>query len=110
MLQITNLSKRYLGVNNSSLALKNINLEIKQGEFISILGPSGAGKTTLLKCINGLEKIDSGRIFLDKEKYDKETIFKMQKKTGMIFQEFNLINNISVINNVLIVSISIRVG
>lgn len=101
MLQIINLSKKYTGGNNSQLALKKINIEIKQGEFISILGPSGAGKTTLLKCINGLEKFDTGMIYLDKEKFDKDTIFEIQKKTGMIFQEFNLINNISVINNVL---------
>ena len=78
-----------------------MNLKVKKGEFLSILGPSGSGKTTLLRSINGLETIDSGKIFFDSEKINKDNLFEVQKKTGMIFQEFNLVNNLSAINNVL---------
>ena len=82
-------------------ALKGEDLKISKGEFVSILGPSGSGKTTLLRSINGLENIDSGEIVLDNKKIDKIYLPEVQKKTGMIFQEFNLVNNLSTINNVL---------
>ena len=65
------------------------------------MGPSGSGKTTLLRSINGLETIDNGEIFLDNEKLTNASLPEIQKKTGMIFQEFNLVNNLSSINNVL---------
>jgi len=103
MLEIKNLSKTYqdhLRPQNF-VALKKINLKIKKGEFISIIGPSGSGKTTLLRSINGLESIDEGEIFFDKKKINFLNLLEVQKKTGMIFQEFNLVNNLSVINNVL---------
>ena len=98
MLEINNLRKNF---NNQTQALKGVSLKIKKGEFISILGPSGSGKTTLLRSLNGLESIDSGEIFFDNTKISKESLSEVRKKTGMIFQEYNLINNISVINNVL---------
>ena len=98
MLEINNLRKNY---NNQTQALKGVSLKIKKGEFISILGPSGSGKTTLLRSLNGLESIDSGEVFFDNTKISKESLSEVRKKTGMIFQEYNLINNISVINNVL---------
>ena len=78
-----------------------MNLKVKRGEFLSILGPSGSGKTTLLRSINGLEKIENGKIFFDDEKIDENYLPEVQKKTGMIFQDFNLVNNLSAINNVL---------
>ena len=59
------------------------------------------GKTTLLRSLNGLESIDSGEVIFDNIKISKETLPDVRKKTGMIFQEYNLINNISTINNVL---------
>ena len=103
MLEIKNLSKTYQDHLRSQnfVALKKINLKIKKGEFISIIGPSGSGKTTLLRSINGLESIDEGEIFFDKKKINFLNLLEVQKKTGMIFQEFNLVNNLSVINNVL---------
>ena len=81
--------------------MRGVNLKVKKGEFISILGPSGSGKTTLLRSINGLEKIESGSILFDDQKIDENYLPEVQKKTGMIFQEFNLVNNLSAINNVL---------
>ena len=98
MLEIKNLRKNF---NNKTQALKGVNLNINKGEFISILGPSGSGKTTLLRSLNGLESIDSGEVIFDNIKISKESLPDVRKKTGMIFQEYNLINNISTINNVL---------
>ena len=98
MLQINNLKKTFEG---GTEALRGVDLKINKGEFLSILGPSGSGKTTLLRSINGLENIDSGEIFFDSKKINKIYLSEVRKKTGMIFQEFNLVNNLSAINNVL---------
>ena len=98
MLEINNLRKNF---NNQTHALKGVSLKIKKGEFVSILGPSGSGKTTLLRSLNGLESIDSGEVIFDNIKITKENLPKVRQKTGMIFQEYNLVNNISAINNVL---------
>lgn len=82
--------------------LKGINLSIKKGEIISIIGSSGSGKSTLLRCINQLEEIDSGEIYIDecpvnkKSKVQKETL----KRTGMVFQHFNLFPHYSVLENI----------
>jgi len=98
MIEIRNLKKTY---KNGTMALRGVNLKVKKGEFLSILGQSGSGKTTLLRSINGLESIDCGEIFFDNKQINKTYLSDVQKKTGMIFQEFNLVNNLSSINNVL---------
>lgn len=98
MLEINDLKKTF---DNGTPALKGVDLKINKGEFVSILGPSGSGKTTLLRSINGLETISSGEIYFDNKRVDNSSILEIQKKTGMIFQEFNLVNNLSAINNVL---------
>jgi len=98
MLEIKNLRKNF---ENRTEALRGVDIKINKGEFVSILGPSGSGKTTLLRSINGLESIESGAIFFNNKKIDKNYLPEVQKKTGMIFQEFNLVNNLSTINNVL---------
>jgi len=98
MLEINDLKKTF---DNGTPALKGINLKINKGEFVSILGPSGSGKTTLLRSINGLETASGGEIYFDHKIVNKNTISDVQQKTGMIFQEFNLVNNLSAINNVL---------
>jgi len=98
MLEINDLKKTF---DNGTPALKGVDLKINKGEFVSILGPSGSGKTTLLRSINGLENISSGEIYFDNKRVDNSSILEIQKKTGMIFQEFNLVNNLSAINNVL---------
>ena len=98
MLEINNLKKTF---DNGSPALKGVDLKINKGEFVSILGPSGSGKTTLLRTINGLETSSEGEIYFDNKKINNNNISEVQKKTGMIFQEFNLVNNLSAINNVL---------
>ena len=98
MLEIKNLKKTFDG---GTEALRGVNLKVNKGEFVSILGPSGSGKTTLLRSINGLEKIENGNIFFEEENITETYLPEVQKKTGMIFQEFNLVNNLSAINNVL---------
>jgi phosphonate transport system ATP-binding protein len=98
MIEIKNLKKTF---ESGTEALRGVNLKVKKGEFLSILGPSGSGKTTLLRSINGLESIEKGKIFFDKEEIDESYLPEVQKKTGMIFQDFNLVNNLSAINNVL---------
>ena len=98
MLEINDLKKTF---ENGSPALKGVNLKVNKGEFVSILGPSGSGKTTLLRSINGLETISSGEIYFNNKQVDSNSTSNVQKKTGMIFQEFNLVNNLSAINNVL---------
>jgi phosphonate transport system ATP-binding protein len=98
MLEINNLTKNF---DNGTQALKSVSFKVKRGEFISILGPSGSGKTTLLRSINGLEPIENGEVFFNNNKITQENLTEVQRKTGMIFQEFNLVNNLSSINNVL---------
>ena len=98
MIEINDLKKTF---DNGTPALKGINLKVHKGEFVSILGPSGSGKTTLLRSINGLETASGGEIYFDHKIVNNNTISDVQKKTGMIFQEFNLVNNLSAINNVL---------
>jgi len=98
MLEINNLTKTFA---NGTVALKGVNLNVHKGEFVSILGPSGSGKTTLLRSINGLETMSGGEIYLDNKQVSQNSINQIQEKTGMIFQDFNLVNNLSAMNNVL---------
>jgi phosphonate transport system ATP-binding protein len=102
MIQIQNLNHTY--TNRNEQAVKNINLHIKSGESIVIIGSSGSGKSTLLKSINRLIEPSSGKIFIKGKEIlncSKKDIYKIRGKIGMIFQEFNLIERESVLKNVL---------
>lgn len=82
--------------------LKGINLEIKKGEVVVVVGPSGSGKSTFLRCLNRLEEPTSGTIELDGVDITgrRVNINKYREKMGMVFQQFNLFNNLTVLKNV----------
>lgn len=84
--------------------LKDINLEVQKREVVVILGPSGCGKSTLLRCINGLENIASGAIYIDGAKIDKnfKEWIKIRQKVGMVFQSYELFEHLSVEENILL--------
>jgi phosphonate transport system ATP-binding protein len=98
-----NLSKTFDGGKN--FALKDVNLEIKQGEFIAIIGLSGAGKSTFLRAINATNPPGTGSLqVLDLEvnKISGRKLVNLRKQIGFIFQQFNLVKNLSVLQNVLV--------
>ncbi|SVE51579.1 uncharacterized protein METZ01_LOCUS504433, partial [marine metagenome] len=82
-------------------ALRNISLEIKEGEFTVILGPSGSGKTTLLRTINGLVEQSSGKVLFEGLTVTQQNLTEIRTKIGMVFQHFNLVGNLCALNNVL---------
>lgn len=86
------------------VALKDINFEVHTGEVIFIIGSSGAGKSTLLRCINGLETVTSGEIWIEKNKITSMStgIRKIREETGMVFQSFNLFPHLNVLENIYI--------
>lgn len=101
MLEIKDISKVY---ENGVKALSNVSFSAKKGEFISIIGSSGSGKSTLLRSINKLVDISSGEIFFENERIDnlkKKEIKKVRRNIGMIFQNYNLVEKLTVIENVL---------
>ena len=81
--------------------LKNINLEVSQGERIVICGPSGSGKSTLIRCINRLEEHQKGTIIVDGNELTEDTkdIEKIRAEVGMVFQQFNLFPHLSILDN-----------
>lgn len=83
------------------IALKDISAKIEQGEFVVVLGPSGSGKTTLLRTVNGLIIPTSGSVSVDQLEVVQDNWQRVRSRVGMIFQQFNLVGNLSVINNVL---------
>lgn len=101
MLKVTGIHKKF----NKHEVLKGIDLTVNKGNVVVILGPSGSGKTTLLRCINFLEKADSGHLDFDEISLDYDTvtgkqIHSVRKKTAFVFQNYNLFNNKTVLENV----------
>ncbi|MBE6049705.1 MAG: amino acid ABC transporter ATP-binding protein [Clostridium sp.] len=104
MLEVIGLRKKY----NNIEILKGVNLEIKSGETVVIVGPSGGGKTTLLRCINALEKPEGGtikindRVLCNGQSYaDKVLLKDIRKDIGFVFQSFNLFPHMSILENVI---------
>ena len=89
MLEVKNLSKEF----NGHQILRNISFTLKDGEIMTIVGPSGAGKTTLLRIIAGLETKHAGEILIDGKPYDSG-------KVGVVFQDYNLFPNLNVLQNI----------
>lgn len=95
LIEVKNLSKVYGSGEAEVKALKNINLNIEQGEFVAIVGPSGSGKSTLLHLIGGVDKPSSGEVIIKEESIyklkEKELAILRRRKLGFVFQFFNLI-------------------
>lgn len=101
MIKIKGLKKSF----GTLEVLKGIDLEVKQGEVVAIIGPSGTGKSTLLRCINYLETPNEGSISVnnvevDAKKHSKKQVYDLRKQSAMIFQSFNLFNNKTILDNV----------
>ena len=90
--------------------LKNINFSVNKGENVVVCGPSGSGKSTLIRCINRLEEIDSGDIFVDgKDLYSKKiNINKLRAQAGMLFQHFNLFPHLTILENITIAQTKVK--
>ncbi|MDR3238584.1 MAG: ATP-binding cassette domain-containing protein [Clostridiales bacterium] len=103
MIRLNDINKTYETANGPLRAVNSVTVNISAGEIFGFIGFSGAGKSTLLRCINLLEKPDSGQVFVDGEDFtrlQKKELLKRRQKIGMIFQHFNLIQNATVYQNV----------
>ncbi len=101
LLEIENVEKSY---KEAGGILKNVSLNVEQGEVVVILGPSGCGKSTLLRCINGLETIQGGQIRLDGEVISNRSkdMHLIRQRVGMVFQSYDLFPNMNVLKNVML--------
>ncbi|MBO7614021.1 MAG: amino acid ABC transporter ATP-binding protein [Treponema sp.] len=101
LLEIKNLEKSY---REAGGILRGVSLNVEKGEVVVILGPSGCGKSTLLRCINGLESIQGGEIYLDGELISnrKKDMHIIRQKVGMVFQSYDLFPHMTVLKNVML--------
>jgi ABC-type polar amino acid transport system ATPase subunit len=106
MIRVENLYKSF----DNLEVLKGIDLDVHEGEVISLIGASGSGKSTLLRCINFLEKKNKGNIYVNGKKIKRSAneINKLREKVGMVFQRFNLFPHKTVIKNVMVGPIVIK--
>lgn len=98
--------KKHFGKNK---VLNGINFELHEGERVVVLGPSGSGKSTFLRCLNRLEEPSSGEIYLDGTLVTDKNIRKIRRDMGMVFQHFNLINNLTVMENLTLAPLKLKV-
>lgn len=104
VLQTVSLSKVFNSTFVKVVALRNVNISVRKGEFVAIVGPSGSGKSTLLNLLGALDRPTSGHVFIDGIDIfalnDSEVARLRNKKIGFVFQSYNLINRTSVLRNV----------
>ncbi|MBC1483246.1 amino acid ABC transporter ATP-binding protein [Listeria sp. FSL L7-1485] len=105
-LKVTGLKKSF-GANE---VLKGIDIEVKEGEVVCVIGPSGSGKSTFLRCMNNLEEITAGEIIVDDFNItDKKVdINKVRENIGMVFQHFNLFPHLSVLENITLAPVELK--
>ena len=105
MLEIKNLKKKF----GNKEVLKGINLKVNKGDIIGVIVPSGCGKSTLLRCINLIEKPDSGEIIFNNDNLiDNKSYVDTRRKIGMVFQQFNLFNHMNVLDNITLAPITLK--
>lgn len=116
MVKVENVCKSF----GALQVLKDINLEVTKGEVVCIIGPSGSGKSTLLRCLNHLERITSGRVYIEGEMIDEREAGKNQLKVsqkkvseictelGMVFQRFNLFPHMTAMQNVMEAPLTVK--
>lgn len=103
VLSLQNVTKKF----GKLTVLDDMSLDIKEHEIVVLCGPSGGGKSTLLRTINGLEKIDSGKIYYRGELITHKNIKEIRSHIGMVFQSFNLFDNLTVKDNLTIAPVKI---
>ena len=101
LLRVENLRKTFSG----TPVLHGIDLKVEKGDVVAIIGPSGSGKTTLLRCLNFLEKADGGRLTFAGETFDlakisRNNVLRIRKRTGFVFQNYNLFLNKTALENI----------
>lgn len=106
VLNIKNITKSF----GETVVLDNVSFSLKKGEVVVVIGPSGCGKSTFLRCINGLDKISSGEIFLDNERIDnnEKNLPKVRQRIGMVFQSYDLFPHKNVLDNVIMAPIKVQ--
>ena len=103
---VRGLKKQY----GDNVVLKSIDLTIQPGEVVCVIGPSGSGKSTMLRCLNRMEEINGGKVFVDGVDIadPKEDINKIRQNIGMVFQHFNLFPQLSVLDNITLAPMELK--
>lgn len=104
MLKVSNISKKYKDFS----VFSNVSFEVAKGETVSIIGKSGSGKSTLLKCINKLEKMYEGKIYFNNKNIDEINLVELRQNIGIVFQDYNLFEHLTVLDNLIIGLIKIK--
>ncbi|HZK28892.1 MAG TPA: amino acid ABC transporter ATP-binding protein [Clostridia bacterium] len=104
MIEVKNLKKQY----GDLIVLDDVSFTVEKGEMISVIGPSGSGKSTLLRCLNRLEIPDGGEIRIYGELVTSKNINRLRRKMGMVFQHFNLFNHLSVVDNITLAPLTLK--
>ncbi|EYE88447.1 arginine ABC transporter ATP-binding protein [Fervidicella metallireducens AeB] len=105
LIEVKNANKKY----NNSVVLNDINIDVKKGEVLVIIGPSGSGKSTFLRCINNLESLDCGDVYINGEKVNfKNNNSKSVTNVGMVFQNFNLFPHMTALQNVMAAPVIVK--
>jgi polar amino acid transport system ATP-binding protein len=110
VINVKNLYKEFHRGNNVLRILSGINVDIKKGERVAIIGPSGSGKSTFLRCINGLEIPTSGEIFFEEKNItdSKCNMDEVRKHIGMVFQHFNLFPHLTILQNITLAPVYLK--
>ena len=107
MIEASNLTKKF----DDLVVFEDINVKVKKGEVLVIIGPSGSGKSTFLRCLNHLEEVNAGSIKIEGELLDyknKKSLRNIILKMGMVFQSFNLFPHKTVLDNVMIAPLTVK--